>query len=447
MTGSNETTKAQGQGNEGDKTSNAKDQKIKTDIDSVMQVTRYILKNDWKDLEEYIMSKTSNTLTDKITGGLSIFDLIVNSDAPPMFLDKLVSKVHQNFLQEWVSNEGNACMVHAATGGKSKLIEILMRYNANLPNVRDKSKLLPIHKAAQLGQRDTVRYLLSKTTEHLDGHDWSTLLKDLINCNLFDIALNLLKEYPEIARGEIADTGKILELLSKRPKAFASGSRLGFWKGLLYRWIPAQEEYGPHPHLHSENADGDLEKQLSETSPFAFGSLHKKLKTVLWNSLTRIAPSIKSIRNTKLAHKQTLEILRIICVGAVDIATAAKETENVLKKPMFTAAKFGIYEIVMEIIISYFPWSLSFSNEDGDDIFHAAVKHRQENVFNIIFNMPKAQTFFVADIDVKGVNILHSAARSVPSSEVSGAALQMQRELQWFKEKKIRDVRTENTNS
>lgn len=150
-----------------------------------MQVTRYILKNDWKDLEEYIMSKTSNTLTDKITGGLSIFDLIVNSDAPPMFLDKLVSKVHQNFLQEWVSNEGNACMVHAATGGKSKLIEILMRYNANLPNVRDKSKLLPIHKAAQLGQRDTVRYLLSKTTEHLDGHDWSTLLKDLINCNLF----------------------------------------------------------------------------------------------------------------------------------------------------------------------------------------------------------------------------------------------------------------------
>ncbi|ESR40922.1 hypothetical protein CICLE_v10027095mg, partial [Citrus x clementina] len=194
------------------------------------------------------------------------------------------------------------------------------------------------------------------------------------------IALNLLKEYPEIARGEIADTGKILELLSKRPKAFASGSRLGFWKGLLYR-----------------------------------------------------SPSIKSIRNTKLAHKQTLEILRIICVGAVDIATAAKETENVLKKPMFTAAKFGIYEIVMEIIISYFPWSLSFSNEDGDDIFHAAVKHRQENVFNIIFNMPKAQTFFVADIDVKGVNILHSAARSVPSSEVSGAALQMQRELQWFK--------------
>lgn len=102
-----------------------------------------------------------------------------------MFLDKLVSKVHQNFLQEWVSKEGNACMVHAATGGKSKLIEILMRHNPNLPNVRDKSKLLPIHTAAQLGQGDTVRYLLSKTTEHLEGHDWSTLLKDLINCNLF----------------------------------------------------------------------------------------------------------------------------------------------------------------------------------------------------------------------------------------------------------------------
>lgn len=58
-----------------------------------------------------------------------------------------------------------------------------------------------------------------------------------------DIALNLLKKYPEIARGEIADTGKILELLSKRPKEFASGSRLGFWKGLLYRCSPCSKPF------------------------------------------------------------------------------------------------------------------------------------------------------------------------------------------------------------
>ncbi|KAK9228836.1 hypothetical protein WN944_021793 [Citrus x changshan-huyou] len=163
------------------------------------------------------------------------------------------------------------------------------------------------------------------------------------------------------------------------------------------------------------------------------GSLRQKLKLVLWNNLMELAPSIKSIRDAKIIHEQTLEILRIMCAGAVDILNTHEEAQNVFKKPMFKAARLGIYEIVMGIMNSYFPWSLEFKNKDGYDIFKVAVEHRREKVFNIIFNFPNIYPFFLANIDEKGINILHIAARSVPSTEVPGAALQMQRELQWFK--------------
>ena len=147
------------------------------------------------------------------------------------------------------------------------------------------------------------------------------------------------------------------------------------------------------------------------------------------------SPVHKSIRDTKLTHEQTLEILMIMCAGAVANLTSHEEAEKILKTPMFTAARWGIYEIVMGIIISYFPASLYFEDKDGNFIFDAAVEHRQQKVFNIIFNMPKRYTIArLANVDVKVENTLHLAARSVPSSEVPGAAaLQMQRELQWFK--------------
>ncbi|KAH9713596.1 ANK REP REGION domain-containing protein [Citrus sinensis] len=387
--GQDENTKAQVQSNEGNnKTPKAKDEKIIKDIDSYKQVTRYILENDWKGLEDYIMSKTPNALTCIIVDQSSIFEFIVGiPDVPATLVDKLLSKVPRNCLQNFARDEGSEYMEYAVSTGKLNLITTLMGYNEELPNIKvekkddpnikdeEKDDLLPVHMAAKAGKRDAVRHLLPKTREPLDGRQGFVLLKFLIDSNLFDMALALLKCHPMIARADIGETGKILESLSKRPKAFASGSRLGSWKRLLYQWIPIQEEYNPHPHPHSENVGGDLEKQLSVTSkiqlkkfflqkiPSAFGSLRQKLKLVLWNNL-------------------------------------------------------------ME---------LEFKNKDGYDIFKVAVEHRREKVFNIIFNFPNIYPFFLANIDEKGINILHIAARSVPSTEVPGAALQMQRELQWFK--------------
>lgn len=155
-----------------------------TDIASYKQVTMCKLEKDWKGLEDYIMRKTPNALTCNIIDCKSIFDLTVrSSDAPATLLEHLVSIVHENLSPKWMSDHGLRYMLHAVTTGKSKLIEILMRYNKDLPNLRDEENLLPIHYAAKLSQRDAARYLLSNTT--VDDRDGIILLKDLISSNLF----------------------------------------------------------------------------------------------------------------------------------------------------------------------------------------------------------------------------------------------------------------------
>ncbi|XP_059440137.1 ankyrin repeat-containing protein ITN1-like [Corylus avellana] len=71
-------------------------------------------------------------------------------------------------------------------------------------------------------------------------------------------------------------------------------------------------------------------------------------------------------------------------------------------------------------------------------IFHFAIKYRQESVFNLIYEIGASKDSLAsyATENCKE-NMLHLAGKLAPPDRrniVSGAALQMQRELLWFKE-------------
>ncbi|KAJ0016963.1 hypothetical protein Pint_12267 [Pistacia integerrima] len=73
----------------------------------------------------------------------------------------------------------------------------------------------------------------------------------------------------------------------------------------------------------------------------------------------------------------------------------------------------------------------------GYSIFHYAVMNRHEDIFKLIYQIGSFKDFLAAFIDDDGDNMLHLAgrlARADRLSVVSGNALQMQRELLWFKE-------------
>ncbi|XP_031262227.1 ankyrin repeat-containing protein NPR4-like isoform X2 [Pistacia vera] len=86
---------------------------------------------------------------------------------------------------------------------------------------------------------------------------------------------------------------------------------------------------------------------------------------------------------------------------------------------------------------AYF-FCFAFATNDRDDIFRLAILNRHEIVFSLVNRKNMLLTWDrdmmqVADMRVKKDNILHSAGIFVSLDHIPGPALQMQRELQWFK--------------
>ncbi|XVF35127.1 hypothetical protein REPUB_Repub18cG0118000 [Reevesia pubescens] len=83
------------------------------------------------------------------------------------------------------------------------------------------------------------------------------------------------------------------------------------------------------------------------------------------------------------------------------------------------------------------PPTLLHCDTEERNVFLRAVVHRHENVFNLLYQMSGHMHYVVQSTDNFHNNILHLAGKLAPPERlnlVSGAALQMQRELQWFKE-------------
>ncbi|KAH9684942.1 ANK REP REGION domain-containing protein [Citrus sinensis] len=401
---------------------------------------RMIEKNDWRGVEDFV-TNDPDALTAKTIapGSMTIFHAIVElwvdveSDDATCLLDKLASKVDPQTLEQR-DDIGYTALYQCAVKGNLRALKVLVKYNPDLTNKRDTLDSLPVIQAAYHGHKDTFQYLREVThgVDIYSGNDGANMLSRLIDATLYDVALDLLKLYPTIGRDNIDSRRIVLNALAEKPYAFASGS------------TPVEEELVPSIQTNdNQNVDGDMEnlivtskihskkstrfgcaKQITKT----FGAMWHKSHWMLWNALMRLiaAPSIKAIHEQKLAHMKIVEIVRIICKEVI-----WTRHRRELKGALFTAARLGIHEFINEFIMAY-NRSGHWLNKDGRNVFDVAVLHRREKVFNLIHRVKYTTSLFSTEGN-SGNNILHLAAKLVPSSEVAGAALQMQRELQWFK--------------
>ncbi|KAL7252735.1 hypothetical protein ACSBR1_007326 [Camellia fascicularis] len=118
------------------------------------------------------------------------------------------------------------------------------------------------------------------------------------------------------------------------------------------------------------------------------------------------------------------------------IGFITESAEKIFSPPLFQAISTGIHEIVEAILRSY-PNAIHLRNKKKQSIFHHAVVCRRENVFNPILQVEESKTTFLSQWDESKNNALHLAGYLAPQKQLyrrAGAALQMQRELQWFKE-------------
>ncbi|KAK2989008.1 hypothetical protein RJ640_028497 [Escallonia rubra] len=339
------------------------------------------LKGDWEDAKLFI-TKNPQALTARISKGRETALHIAAGAKQIRFVEELVKVMDAKDLA--LKNKyDNTALCFAAASGITAIAEVMVKKNRRLPAVRGSAGVTPLHMAALLGHRDMV-WFLYLVTDHKDltEEDFTGLLIATISSNIYDVALHILLRQPELAIKRDPNGETALHVLARKPSAFSRRSGQGIWQRCIYPWT-------------------------------------------------------KEGRQENLWHVQSLNLVK--CLWRQVLLSGDSQIGDVLRspsRPLFVAAEFGNFEFIVELIRSY-PDIIWKVDEQSRSIFHIAVMHRQEKIFNLINDIGAHKDLITSYKDANNCNMLHLAGKLAPLHRlkiVSGAALQMQRELLWFKE-------------
>ncbi|KAH6828539.1 hypothetical protein C2S53_013787 [Perilla frutescens var. hirtella] len=302
------------------------------------------------------------------------------------YLENLINTISKDALV-LKNNHGQTALHVAARIGNLAAARILVHKLPALLHEPDTWGVLPILNAALSAHRPTIDFFITHTRDNLDPNPYDgdtgvLLLNTLINSELFDIALDLIARYPDLARRKHVFGHSALTTISLMHGAFASGARLHhLWERLIY--------YMPH--------------------------------------------EAKRIDDQKVKHQQALKLVTCLCNHLECLSQI--EASSIYIDAMLKAAELGIPEVI-EAIVETFPVAIYSSEAHTKRLFlHMAAENRCEKVFNLIYQMSDHKQQFAAVKDHSGNTLLHLVASLAPPHKlnlVSGAALQMQRELQWL---------------
>ena len=136
----------------------------------------------------------------------------------------------------------------------------------------------------------------------------------------------------------------------------------------------------------------------------------------------------------KLAHFLSHELLSRM-KDQIFISNTQQRMTGGVYGNILRAIKEGIFEFVFDIVKAD-PRLVWCDDENSTSIFSFAVQYRHAKIFSLIYGLDvKSALISYRDSSNKN-NLLHKAGMSAPSTSINdipGAALQMQRELQWFK--------------
>ena len=136
----------------------------------------------------------------------------------------------------------------------------------------------------------------------------------------------------------------------------------------------------------------------------------------------------------KLAHSLSCELLSQMKDQILISNTQQRRTGYVIGA-ILRAIKEGIFEFVFDIVKAdpQLAWS---KDEKSANIFSVAVQYRHAKIFSLIYGLDIKSALTNSGDSSNENNLLHMAGMLAPSTSINdipGAALQMQRELQWFK--------------
>ncbi|KAA8541207.1 hypothetical protein F0562_025186 [Nyssa sinensis] len=345
---------------------------------------RAALKGDWKAAENMI--KADHTLVKAhITQGKETALHIAAAAEHVFFVAKLVEKMNENDL-ELQNKMGNTALCFAAATGNVQIAQLMVKKNYRLPLIRNPKAKTPLYMAALLGHSDMVDYLFPLSQfESWTPEDQIELLNTCISSGLCGVALKIVEHYPALAMAQDNNGETALHVLARKPSLFSGRNEKGLWRRII-------------------------------------------------NSLV---PCTKVKHNEKLIQTKALELLKCLWYHVIqqEDLEISDITENI-SPLLFTAAELGNEVFVIELLRSYPDFVLQV-NFDKQSIFHIAVLHRHEPIFNLIYEIGTLKELISTYRDNDDNNMLHLAAKLAPPNQlnaISGSALQMQRQLVWYKE-------------
>ncbi|CAL9004426.1 unnamed protein product [Prunus brigantina] len=382
---------------------------------------------DWEETNN-ILSQYPNAIRARYsTGGTALH--IATKFGHEDMVEKLVQLMTAEDLEiqdfSWTA-------LHLAARLSLKMVECMVVKNRNLLGLVEESHgLTPILFAAKNDLWDIVHYLYRLTpTEDLmpeNGPYGAGLVCFCFYAKQFDLAWVLLQRYPRLAITKGPTGESPIFVLADIPSVFPSGTPLKFWQRWIYDCIHIQPPAIPDVSVNVQNPEIELGNQRN----ISFSGLLQGLPSTLHNLL-----GINHICEMKLIHDRSLNILDDMCEVVKDVDIQERE-DGLVYEAVFQAVQRGIIEFVI-CLCKVDPGVLWRSNSMGRNIFHYSIECRQEKVYSLIYGVGQ-RNLIATFSDAFGNDMLHIAGMLSPTEKldrISGAALQMQRERQWFKEVK-----------
>ncbi|PWA48291.1 Ankyrin repeat-containing protein [Artemisia annua] len=361
------------------------------------------IKGDWKAAEAILKEKPElirSAITENGETPLHIAASAESSKDVEKFVENLVSKMDVKDL-ELQNKNSNTALSLAAAAGNVKTAMIMVKKNKNVLELPGNNNTMPLYMAALFARSEMVRYLYDNSKKMV-GDYWSHdnrgwVLQKCVEAEIFDVALDIVRDRPELTakKGLLTD---VLSLLAQKRKAFKNKKPNNILRGI-------RSFFGVF-HLKVGPADKESEAL--------------QLLRILWKCI---------------ATKPKSEIDDIIRGQPVRHQNGSTKYPS---RVLFVAAKEGNSKFIIELIKSY-PDLIWKQDDKGQTIFHVAVKRRHAKIYNLLYEIGAMKDLITPIKDKDSNNMLHLVAKSGKQKryqKVSGVALQMQRELLWFKEVK-----------
>ncbi|PWA35915.1 ankyrin repeat-containing domain, PGG domain protein [Artemisia annua] len=151
-----------------------------------------------------------------------------------------------------------------------------------------------------------------------------------------------------------------------------------------------------------------------------------------WERRAAVLPFVK--RRVAI-RKGAYDLLWRVC-ELMQHSISSSHLKKYYTNPVLEATRQNEVDVVKRIV-RYFPNAFWSASEDGHNVIQYAVINHSEKIYNLLYEMSEHKNVYKTSKDSSGNNLLHLAARLAPAEKlnfISGAALQIQYVLQWYKE-------------